>query len=153
MPPPITTAAIITYNHELYIEQAVKSVLAQQTEYPIEILVADDCSTDRTPEILRQLDQQYPNRIRFLARPKNLGLSDNLQDCREQARGKYLAILEGDDYWSDQEKLQKQTAAMEFHPDWTMCYGSCRVFLRMDQKQTTLNRILHLATRSRLRIF
>jgi glycosyltransferase involved in cell wall biosynthesis len=134
MQTPLVTAAIITYNHERYIEQAVQSVLNQRVNFPVEILVADDCSTDRTPEVLRRLEQQYPNRMRFLSRPKNLGLSDNLQDCREQACGKYLAILEGDDLWSDPEKLQKQADAMEAHPDWTMCYGSCRVFFEDGSK-------------------
>ncbi|TWU41194.1 putative glycosyltransferase EpsE [Novipirellula aureliae] len=128
MTTPVVSVALITYNHEQYIEQAVQSVLEQQTPFPIEILVGEDCSTDGTRAVLERLDQQHPGRLTLLPRPKNLGLSGNLQDCRERARGRYLAVLEGDDYWIDPLKLKKQHDAMEMHPDWSMCFGACRVF-------------------------
>lgn len=126
--PPVVTVAILTFNHAPFIEQAVHSVLAQNTNFPIEILLADDCSTDETPEILDRLETKYPDRLTQLQRKRNLGLSANLQECRERAMGRYLAILEGDDYWTDPLKLQKQHDALEDHPDWSMCYTAARVF-------------------------
>ncbi len=128
MESPAVTVAITTYNHERYIETAIRSALEQQTTFPVEILVADDVSKDNTREIIRRLDREFPGRLTLLMRETNLGLSANLQDCRARARGKYLAVLEGDDIWIDPLKLQKQHDALESHPDWTMCYASSRVF-------------------------
>jgi len=124
---PVVSVAIIAYQHESYIEQAVLSVLDQKTNFSLEILVADDCSTDRTPEILRFLDQRFPGRLTFLVDDRNLGLSANIQRCRQFARGKYFAILEGDDYWIDPMKLQRQHDAMQANPTWSMCFGFWKV--------------------------
>ncbi len=126
--PPLVTVVVLTYNHETFIEQAVLSVLAQRTSFPIDVLIGEDCSTDRTREILRRLDATNPGRMTLLFREQNLGLSRNLQDCRERVRGKYMAILEGDDYWIDSGKLQKTADAMEAHPDWSMVFHSARNF-------------------------
>ncbi len=131
---PVVSVAILAYNHEAYIEKAVSSVICQRTSFPCEILIADDCSTDKTPAFLNRLERQFPGRLTLLPRPHNLGLSANLQDCRERARGRYLAILEGDDHWIDPLKLQKQYDAMESHTDWSMCFGSCRVFYEGDSQ-------------------
>lgn len=125
---PLVTVALLAYNHEKYIAQALNSILSQQTSFPVEVLVANDCSTDSTAAIIAQLDRENPGKISILPRATNLGLSANLQDCRSRARGRYLAILEGDDYWIDPAKLQRQFDAMEANPDWSMCYHSCRLF-------------------------
>ncbi len=127
-PIPLVTVVVLTYNHERFIRQAIESVLAQKTTFPVEILVGEDCSTDRTREILTELAEENPRRLTLLFRDANLGLSANLQDCREKAIGRYLAILEGDDYWIDSGKLQKTADAMESHPDWSMIYHSARIF-------------------------
>ncbi len=127
-PIPLVTVVVLTYNHERFIRQAVESVLAQKTSFPVEILVGEDRSTDRTREILTELAQKSPGRLTLLFREANLGLSRNLQDCREKAAGRYLAILEGDDYWIDSAKLQKTADAMEAHPDWSMVFHSARIF-------------------------
>lgn len=124
---PIVTVVVITFNHERYIEQAVLSVLSQKLEEHFEILVGDDCSTDRTRELLRKLSDAHPGRLRLIFRDTNIGLSSNLQDCREKARGKYMAILEGDDYWTDDRKLRKLIDAMEANDDWSMCFHACQV--------------------------
>ena len=121
------TVAITSFNHEQYIEQAITSVLDQRTEFRIEILVADDCSTDRTADVIERLSDTNPGRLTILSRPHNLGVSANMQDCRDRARGKYLAILEGDDFWTDPLKLQKQYDAMQANPQWSMCFTACRV--------------------------
>ena len=125
---PLVTVVVLAYNHEQFIAMAIASVLSQRTTFPIEILVGEDFSTDRTREILKSLDAANPGRLTLLFRESNLGLSRNLQDCRERATGKYLAILEGDDYWIDDLKLEKQCQLMEAHPDWSMSFHRCRVF-------------------------
>lgn len=125
---PVITVVILAYNHEHFIEEAVRSVLAQNVSVPVEILVGEDFSSDHTREVLTTLDRKYPGRLTLRLRDRNLGLSANLQDCRQHARGRYLAILEGDDFWNDPLKLQKQFLAMESHPDWSMCFHACRVF-------------------------
>lgn len=124
---PAVTVAITSYNHERYIEQAILSVLSQQTDFRVEILVADDCSTDNTPKSIMRLAEANPGRLTILSRPQNLGISANLQDCRDHANGQYLAILEGDDFWTDESKLQRQYEAMQANPDWSMCFTACRV--------------------------
>lgn len=125
---PLVSVVVLAYNHEKFIETAVISVLNQRTTFPIEILIGEDCSTDRTREILIGLDAKHPGRMKLLFRDANLGLSRNLQDCRERASGRYLAVLEGDDYWTDSFKLEKQCQLMEAHPDWSMSFHSCRIF-------------------------
>jgi glycosyltransferase involved in cell wall biosynthesis len=125
---PLVTVVVLTYNHERYIEQAVQSVIAQRTTFPVEILIGEDRSTDGTKEILRRLAAANPGKMKLLLREENLGLSRNLQDCREKASGRYMAILEGDDYWTDSAKLQKLFDAIEVHPEWSMIFHSCRAF-------------------------
>lgn len=124
---PAVTVAVITYNHERYLRTAIESVLRQQTTFPVEILVGEDCSTDRTREVLEELVREHDGRFQVIRRPANVGLAANLQDCRTMARGRYLAVLEGDDEWIDPLKLQKCFAAMEEHRDWSMCFHRCQV--------------------------
>ncbi len=99
---------MITYNHEKYIAQAIEGVLMQKTDFPVELVIGDDCSTDRTGAICREFFDQNPQSIRILKRDRNLGMMPNLVDVLENCRGKYIATCEGDDYWIDPEKLQKQ---------------------------------------------
>lgn len=116
---------ILTYFHEKYIAQALDSVLAQETELRYEILIGDDASQDRTPEIVQEYAARYPDIIRPVLRPKNLGATRNALDMFYRARGKYLAGLEGDDFWLDVHKLQKQWEFLEAHPQYSSCGGKC----------------------------
>lgn len=113
-----------TYNHELYIRDALDSFLSQKTNFPFEILVFDDASTDKTANIIRSYEEKYPDIIKPVYQTVNqysLGLMPGKQN-RERATGKYIAICEGDDYWCDCNKLQKQVDYMESHPDCTFCF-------------------------------
>ena len=112
---------MITYNHAPYIEQALGSVLRQKTDFPMEILVGDDCSTDETPRIIEAWAQRFPEQIKAVLRPKNLGATKNFYDLITRARGEYIAYLEGDDYWTDDTKLQKQVDLLEGHREYIGC--------------------------------
>lgn len=119
---PIVSVAMITFNQERFIEQAVESVLAQRVDFPIEVIVGDDFSTDRTRELLGALQSRHPQQLNVILRPANLGMTRNYFDVLSRCRGKYIALLEGDDYWTDPEKLARQVAVMESHPNVDMCH-------------------------------
>ena len=110
-----------TYNHEKYISQAIESALAQETSYSYEILINDDCSTDSTRQIALEYEKKYPNKIRLIYPESNQGLMRSYQRLLGSAIGKYIAILESDDYWTDNKKLQKQIDFLESHPDFGLC--------------------------------
>lgn len=107
-----------TYNHEKYISQAIESVLAQKTNYPYELLIHDDCSTDSTLAIAKNYATKYPDKIKLFTETENQGLMKSYKQLIEQSNGKYLAILESDDYWLDKNKLQIQIDFLESNPDY-----------------------------------
>lgn len=113
----------ITYNHEKYIAEALNSFIMQKTSFNYEILIHDDASTDRTAEIIRDYEQKYPDLIKPIYQKENLYTKDvDIDDLNtERATGKYIAVCEGDDYWLDPLKLQKQVDYMEAHPECTLC--------------------------------
>lgn len=123
----MVSVMIITYNHERYIRAALDSVLEQQVSFPIEIVIGEDCSTDGTRAILCDYAAQYPARIRLLLHEQNLGVSHNWEITMRECRGKYIALLEGDDYWTIPHKLQKQVDFLEAHSDYSMCFHNARV--------------------------
>src|SRR4030088_1685053 len=96
---------MITYNHERFIAQAITSVLAQRVNFDYEIVVGEDCSTDGTREILMDFHRRFPDRIVPLLRDQNIGAMRNVEATLAACRGRYLAVLEGDDYWTCEEKL------------------------------------------------
>lgn len=118
---------MLTYNHENYIAQAIESVLMQETSLRYELIIGDDASTDRTPEIVREYAERYPDIIRPVLREKNLGTTLNGWDLIFTQRGKYCSPLEGDDFWLDPKKLQKQYDFLETHPAYIGCCGKCVV--------------------------
>lgn len=121
---PKVSVAIITYNHARYVAQAVESVLAQRTSFPFEIVIGDDCSTDGTGEILDSMRARFPDKIRLIRHPVNLGLlgKKNLVATFAECRGEYLAYLEGDDYWADPDKLQRQADLLDAEPGFVGCF-------------------------------
>jgi glycosyltransferase involved in cell wall biosynthesis len=113
---------MITYNHEKFIAQAIESVLMQKTPFPIELVIGEDCSPDGTRAIVKRYAAAHPEIIRALLPETNLGAPKNMDAVLKASRGKYLAILEGDDYWTDPEKLRLQVEFMEKHPDCAICH-------------------------------
>lgn len=123
---PKVSVLMVTYNHEHFIAQAVESALDQQTSFPLEIVVGEDCSTDRTRELLLELQRAHPQKIRLLLHERNQGGPANFAATFAACRGDYVALLEGDDYWTDPRKLQKQVDALDAHPHWSACFHITR---------------------------
>ncbi|MCR5507651.1 MAG: glycosyltransferase [Lachnospiraceae bacterium] len=116
----------ITYNHEKYVEEALRSVCEQETDFAYEVVVGEDCSTDSTREILRKVAAEYPDKVRLLFRDKNFGRPTlNVYNTTMECRGEYLAYLEGDDRWTDKHKLSKQVTFLEEHPEYIACMHDC----------------------------
>ncbi len=118
---------IITYNQVDYVEQMLESVLAQKTSFNVEILMADDASTDGTQEVLKEYKRRYPGLIRLILRKKNLGATKNVYQLLEAAKGDYITGLEGDDFWVDTGFLQEQSDYLDNHPEFVATTGRCMV--------------------------
>lgn len=123
---PLLSIVTITYNHEPYIAKTIEGVLMQQVNFPIEYIIAEDCSTDRTRKICEEYVAKYPKLINLLPSDHNLGAKENEYRAMKTARGKYIAFCEGDDYWTDPLKLQKQVDFLEAHPDYSVTFHRCR---------------------------
>lgn len=119
----VTLSVIMTtYNHERYIAEAIESVLRQQTSFGVEIVVGEDCSTDRTLAVVCDYERMYPDCIRVITAEENVGWRKNYRRTIAAARGKYIALLDGDDYFTHRKKLQMQVELLEQNPDVGMCY-------------------------------
>ncbi len=119
---PLVSVRTVTYNHDKYIAQCLEGILMQRTSFPFEMVVGEDCSTDRTREIVLAYEKKYPDKIRVITSETNVGPNQNALRVQQACRGKYQAYCEGDDYWIDPLKLQKQVDFMETHPDVPMCF-------------------------------
>ena len=126
----LVSVCCITYNHEPYIRQCLEGFMMQKTTFPFEVLIHDDASTDETAGIIREYEVKYPNIIKPIYQKENqyskgIRISPAFQYPR--AKGKYIALCEGDDYWIDPYKLQKQVDFLEKHPGYSMCFHKARV--------------------------
>ena len=119
---PLVSVHMITYNHEPYIREAIEGVIKQEASFPIELVIGEDCSTDRTREIVLEYQSKHPGIIRVLIAEKNVGANKNSRRVHKACRGKYIAYCEGDDYWHRKDKLSSQVAYMEDHPDIGMLH-------------------------------
>lgn len=128
----LVSVIMISYNQEKYIRQAIESVFAQDVDFDIEIIIGDDASQDDTPNIIAELAEQDARLIPIL-REKNLGMNRNFIDIVNRATGKYLAVLEGDDFWLDINKLKKQVELLENNPDCNICYTNSRIIDENDE--------------------
>jgi glycosyltransferase involved in cell wall biosynthesis len=115
------SVAMITYNQVQYIGQAIESVLAQRVNFDYEIVIGEDCSTDGTRAVVIDFHRRYPDRIVLILRPRNIGPMRNMESTLAACHGQYLSILEGDDYWTSADKLQKQVDFLDAHPDRVLC--------------------------------
>ncbi|MPR33864.1 glycosyltransferase family 2 protein [Salmonirosea aquatica] len=129
------SVCVPTYNHADYIAQMLDGALAQQTTFSYEIVVGDDGSTDGAPAIIQAYTERYPDRIRAYLHPKNLGPNvprefagrNNVLFLLKACRSEYVALCEGDDYWTDPQKLQKQVDFLDTHPNFVICHHNVRV--------------------------
>ena len=124
---PLVSVHLLTYNHAKFIRQSIESVVNQKTNFPFEIIIGDDCSTDGTSLIVDEYSLKYPELIKVVRGKTNEGPQPNSIRILENCKGKYMAALEGDDYWIDELKLQKQVDFMEANPDFAMCFTNTRV--------------------------
>ncbi len=115
---PMVSVAVITYNMSGYLRQLLDSILVQKVNFPYEVIIDDDHSPDNSREILYEYKQKFPDIIKLSLRETNVGGSRNMYGVLRQCQGKYIAILEGDDYWDDDNKLQYQFDFMETHPQY-----------------------------------
>lgn len=126
---PVVSVNMITYNHEPYIRQAIEGVMMQETDFEFELVIGEDCSTDKTREICFEYQKKCPDKIRVLWWHENLyrnphPAGGNGARNRAHCRGEFIALCEGDDYWTDPKKLQKQVDVMRKHPNVGMCFAS-----------------------------
>lgn len=115
-----------TYGQERYISQALDSILMQKTQYSFEVLVGEDASPDNTRKILKDYEKKYPGFFTMIYRDENMK-GKNSYDLMCRARGKYLITLEGDDFWTDENKLEKQISFLESHPEYMAVAHNCVV--------------------------
>lgn len=121
-PEPLVSVIVPTYNHAAFLSRALKSVLEQEAEFPLEILVGNDASTDDTGTILDSFVALHPNRIRAFHAQINQGAYANFSNLYATARGRYVAWVEGDDYWIDPAKLRLQVEFLETHPEVVLSF-------------------------------
>lgn len=121
---------VITYNHEQFIKQALDSILMQKVDFKYEILIGDDASTDRTPEILKEYKKLYPDIIDLHLNLVNLGAARNAHNLLIKAKGEYIATCEGDDYWTEENKLKIQVDFLNKHKEFVGC---CHKFKIVDE--------------------
>lgn len=127
---PLVSVCVVTYNHAPYIRECLDSILKQETDFPYEICVGEDESPDGTREICQEYAEKYSDKIRLFVRSREDVISINgrptgrfnFLETIKACRGKYIAICEGDDYWHNPDKLQKQVDFMEAHPEYSMCH-------------------------------
>ena len=122
----LVSISCITYNHLQYIRQCLDGFLMQKTNFAFEILIHDDCSTDGTSEVIKEYEAKYPEIIKPIYEEENQYQQGKSVGSAvwnyPRAKGKYIALCEGDDYWIDPLKLQKQVDFMESHPDYSLCF-------------------------------
>lgn len=120
----IVSVIILAYNQQIFVEEALQGIFKQKINFPVELIICDDCSTDKTDEVIQKtiLDAPQHITVKYFSHPKNLGSTPNFYFALKQVTGKYLAFCEGDDYWFDHKKLQIQYDFMEAHPDYSMCF-------------------------------
>jgi len=123
---PIVSVVIPSYNRADTVGQTIDSILNQRCNFAFEIVIGDDCSTDRARDVLQEYQKQYPTKIKLLFHNSNLGLGANWAICVQHCRGKYLANCDNDDYWHNPEKLQLQVSFLESHPEYGVVHSNYR---------------------------
>lgn len=137
---PLVSIKCMTYNHENYIAQCIDGFLMQKTNFPFEILIHDDCSTDKTESIVRDYETKFSKIIKGIYETENQwqkGCGAHHTKIDAAIKGKYIAICEGDDYWIDENKLQMQVDFLENNPEYGMCYTRAMLYNQSEQKFST----------------
>lgn len=147
--PRVTLDTLITaYNHEQYIAQAIESVLGQTGRFDHNIIISDDGSSDRTAEIITHYANRYPDRIKNISSIKNSGLSKNVKRCVDATKAVYVALCEGDDYWTDPRKLAKAVQFLQLKKNHSMVFSQIDIHNISTGKQELLRRQVNLKTQT-----
>jgi len=137
---PLVSVRVLTYNHGKYIAQCIEGIVSQKTNFPFEIIIGEDCSTDETRQICRNYKEKYPEIINLIENERNLGVVANGERTIAAYRGKYIAWCDGDDYWIDENKLQKQIDILERNPNFAICFHPVKIIYEgSDQKSIISN--------------
>lgn len=138
----LLSVEMITYKHEGYIKQAIEGVLMQETNFDFELIIADDCSPDDTAKVVGDIIKDHPKgyRINYFRQATNIGMNANADFAIANCKGKYIAICEGDDYWTDSLKLQKQVDFLEANPDYGLVHTNYKTFLELENKEVSISR-------------
>lgn len=120
---PVVSVCMITYNHEPFIARAIEGVLEQDSPHPYELVIGEDCSSDLTRKICLEYERLHPGVIRVLESSENLGITGNFIRTLAACRGKYIALCEGDDFWTSRSKLHSQVRILEENPEYAMVSG------------------------------
>lgn len=150
MEKPLVSVCLITYNQEKFIRETLDGILMQKTDFHVEVVIGEDCSTDSTRLICDEYISKFPDKIRSLYHTKNVGMAQNWILTMKACKGKYIAICEGDDYWTDPLKLQKQADLMEAHPEYSICahnadileYGNLKKLPPINSTELDINDII-----------
>lgn len=130
----MVSVRVSAYQHSSTIAKCIESILSQKTDFPFEIIIGEDFSTDGTREIVQEYAKKHPKQIRVITSNNNVGSKKNGYRCIKAIRGKYTAICEGDDYWIDEYKLQKQIEFLESNPDYSLSYSKAITY-KADNKK------------------
>ena len=116
------SVVVLCFNQSEFILDCLRGIAQQKGDFQLELIISDDASTDNTPQLIQNWAQEYFPQARLLFREKNGGVAFNWLDTISKAKGKYIALCEGDDFWTDPNKLQRQIQALESHPDASLCW-------------------------------
>lgn len=134
---------VVTYNQEQYIRQCLESIAMQKVNFDYEVVVGDDCSTDGTVAICDEFADKYPQ-MHIYHHPKNIGLLKNWEFVMNKCKGEYIALIEGDDYWIDEYKLQRQVDWLDAHPDYTLTFTRAEIKYENGAKIGQEAKLVHL---------
>jgi glycosyltransferase involved in cell wall biosynthesis len=123
------SVCMITYDHEKFIREAIEGVLMQECNFEVELILSNDCSLDKTDKVIRDVLENHPrkSRIKYFKHDKNLGMMPNFIFAMQQCQGVYVALCEGDDYWVDPLKLQKQVDFLQANPEYVIHSGAAQL--------------------------
>ncbi|MEZ4802527.1 MAG: glycosyltransferase [Gelidibacter sp.] len=132
----ILSVCLISYNHEDFIEDALKGIIYQKTSFPFELVISDDASGDRTNEIILKVTENIPQHVtlKYFHHKQNLGMYANFEFALNACSGEYIAVCEGDDYWIEDEKLQMQLQFLNENPDYNLITAHVRQYFQNDGK-------------------